>query len=384
MQFFRGLEQWGRERALGVFARGMSTREIGARQAGESLSRSPSTRILLIGIYQKMGQFLCATPLIRSLTAAWPQASLNFLGNPMNAAAARANPHLDRVWVWRKSAFWEWAGQVRELRKEHFDLALLLTTARPSATGIFLARAIGARWVAGYVPSGPGTSVQSATSLCHIRIPIGGEKNEVEKFLGLARAFGVPPKGRQPELVPSPADEAASESILSGQHLPAKGPWVGLFIGGKAERSDRLWPVFHFARLADSLQEAGFRVIVLSPPPPVGASSDTFFSEEHLRLEEFRRTLAWTCPVFQEASLGRVAAFLRRLDLLVCPDGGILHLAAAVGTPTLGLFFSTDPEVWRHDLRQAVLDGRGKPSSEMRPETVANEVVRFFGVSACP
>jgi ADP-heptose:LPS heptosyltransferase len=77
-----------------------------------------------------------------------------------------------------------------------------------------------------------------------------------------------------------------------------------------------------------------------------------------------------------------VAAFLRRLDLLVCPDGGILHVAAAVGTSTLGLFFSTDPEVWRHDLRQTVLDGRGKPSAEMHPDTVANEVVRFLEVSA--
>jgi ADP-heptose:LPS heptosyltransferase len=122
--------------------------------------------------------------------------------------------------------------------------------------------------------------------------------------------------------------------------------------------------------LADSLKESGLRVIALSPPPP-----------EHVRLDEFRRALEWACPVFQETSLGRVAAFLRRLDLLVCPDGGILHVAAAVGTPTLGLFFSTDPEVWLHDLRQTFLDGRGRPSLEMRPETVANEVIRFLGVS---
>ena len=238
--------------------------------------------------------------------------------------------------------------------------------------------------MAGYVPSVPGAWAQDATALCHIRIPFGGEKNEVEKFLGFARAFGVPPKGLRPELVPSPADEAAADAFLAGQNLPAKGPQVGLFIGGKAERTDRLWPVSHFARLADTLKGEGFRVIVLSPPPNVGASSDAFHSEEHLRLEEFRRALAWKCPVFQEASLGRVAAFLRRLDLLVSPDGGILHVAAAVGTPTLGLFFSTDPEVWRHDLRQTVMDGRGKPSSEMRPETVANEVFRFLGVTARP
>ena len=260
-------------------------------------------------------------------------------------------------------------------------MALLLTTERPSATGVFLARLTGARWVAAYVPSIPGAWAQDTTALCHIRIPLETEKNEVEKFLGFARAFGIPPKGRGPELVPSTVDEAAADSFLSSQNLREKGPWVGLFIGGKAERSDRLWPVTHFAQLAESLRGGGFRVIALSPPPVVGASPNAFLSEEHLRLEEFLRALTWPCPVFQEASLGRVAAFLRRLDLLVCPDGGILHVAAAVGTPTLGLFFSTDPEVWRHDLPQTFLDGRGKPSSEMRPETVANEVVRFLAVS---
>jgi ADP-heptose:LPS heptosyltransferase len=384
MQFFTGLEQWGRERALNAFSRVIPTQEISAREAGKVLGQSTTARILLIGIYPKMGQFLCATPLIRSLSTAWPRASLHFLGNPANAAAARANPHLDRVWIWRKSGLWEWGGQLWLLRKEQFDLALLLSTERPSATGIFIARAIGARWVAAYVSPDPGAEARAAASLCHIRIPFGGEKNEVAKFLGFARAFGVPPQGLRPELVPSPADEAAADSFFSSQNLPAKGSLVGLFIGGKAERSDRLWPVSHFARLADSLKGAGLQVIVLSPPPPAGVPSRAFLSEEHLRLEEFRRAMSWTCPVFQEASLGRVAAFLRRLDLLVCPDGGILHLAAAVGTPTLGLFFSTDPEVWRHDLRQTFLDGRGRLSSEMRPETVANEVFRFLGVLARP
>jgi len=381
MHFLRGIEEWGRQRAIGVLSRAIPTQEISAREAGEILGKVAVPRILLIGIYQHMGQFLCATPLIRSLRFAWPDASIDFLGNPVNAIAAEKNPRLDRVWVWRKTAFWEWPNQMRKLRKECFDLALLLTTERSSATGVALARATGARMVAAYYSSLPGSTAKDAATLCHVRIPFGGEVNEVEKYLGFARAFGVPAQGLRPELVPSTEDKAAAESILSELSIPGKGPLVGLFIGGKAQRSDRLWPVSHFAVLANMLRDEGFRVVVLSPPPPVRSSSDTYLSTEHLRLREFRRLLPWTCPVFQEAQLGRVAAFIRRLNLLVCPDGGIMHVAASVGTPTLGLFFSTDPQVWRHDLPQAVLDGRGKPSSQMRPESVLNEVVRFLGVT---
>ena len=353
-----------------------------ARKAGAALAQLPAAKILLVGIYQHMGQFLCATPLIRALRTAWPQAAFHFLGNPVNTAAARANPHLHRIWVWRKNAPAQWPAQLRSLRKERFDLALLLTTDRPSATGVVLARMTGAPWVAAYAPGVLGAWANDTTSLCQIRIPHGEEKNEVEKFLGLARAFGVSPQGNQPEFVTSPADEAAANAFLTQQNLSGDVPLVGLFIGGKGERSDRLWPVAHFAQLAGSLMNAGFRVIALSPPPPAGAASDTFLSDEHLRLQDFRHALGRDCPVFQESSLGRVAAFIRRLQLLVCPDGGILHLSAAVGTPTLGLFFSTDPDVWRHDLRQSVLDGRGKPAAEMRPETVANEVIRFLAEPA--
>ena len=382
MQIFRGLEQWGRERLLVALTRLMPTQEISARQVGDSLRQNPNPRILLIGIFQHMGQFLCATPLIRSFKVAWPTGSLHFLGNPANVSAAQLNPHLDHVWEWKRSALWEWPGQIQKLKHEKFDLALLLTTERPSATGVLLARAIGAKWVAGYVPSTPGAWAEDAMALCQIRIPFGGERNEVEKYLGFARAFGVQSQDRQPELVPTSEDDAAADAFLSAQKFSEKGPLVGIFIGGKAERTDRLWPVSHFAVLANTLKGTGFRVIVLSPPPPHGSAARSFHSEEHLRLKEFRRLVTWDCPVFQETSLGCVGAFLKRLQLLVCPDGGILHLAASVGTPTLGLFFSTDPEVWRHDLKQTFLDGRGKPSDQMRPETVENEVFRFLGVSA--
>jgi ADP-heptose:LPS heptosyltransferase len=44
--------------------------------------------------------------------------------------------------------------------------------------------------------------------------------------------------------------------------------------------------------------------------------------------------------------LRQVAALFRHLTLYVGNDTGTLHLAAAVGAPTLGLFGPTDPAVW--------------------------------------
>src|SRR6185437_4822807 len=126
MQFCRSLEEWGRARVLNALSWAVVTKEVSALDAAEFIRRNPRAKLLLIGIYQHMGQFLCATPLIRSIRSAWPEASVHFLGNPVNSVAARANPRLDRVWVWRKFAFWQWPRQLLSLRKERFAMALIL------------------------------------------------------------------------------------------------------------------------------------------------------------------------------------------------------------------------------------------------------------------
>ena len=48
----------------------------------------------------------------------------------------------------------------------------------------------------------------------------------------------------------------------------------------------------------------------------------------------------------ESGSLEKTAALLRRCDLLVSNDTGIMHLAAAMGTPTVGLFGPTSPRCW--------------------------------------
>ena len=46
-------------------------------------------------------------------------------------------------------------------------------------------------------------------------------------------------------------------------------------------------------------------------------------------------------------SLGGLIALLRRVRLLIATDGGPLHLAAAVGTPVVGLYGPADPVMYR-------------------------------------
>jgi len=96
-------------------------------------------------------------------------------------------------------------------------------------------------------------------------------------------------------------------------------------------RPDKLWPESHWQKLVASLTGAGFAVLL-----PWGTG------EERARSERLARNVpaARVPPRLALASLARILADAR---LVVGVDTGLVHLAAALGTPTLSLFVATDP-----------------------------------------
>ncbi|MCI0330246.1 MAG: HAD-IIIA family hydrolase [candidate division Zixibacteria bacterium] len=108
---------------------------------------------------------------------------------------------------------------------------------------------------------------------------------------------------------------------------------VGFGLGAKWEA--KLWPVGHFSQLAE----------LLSKSFPVGRFI-LFGSEEEYELgNEFKKKFSGSSPavmVFGQP-LERAKNCLSKLDLLVSNDSGLMHLGAACGVPTLGLFGPTHP-----------------------------------------
>ena len=140
-------------------------------------------------------------------------------------------------------------------------------------------------------------------------------------------AAGVAPTERTPRVNPAPADVAAAQEYVERYRLRRAGKLIALqpFSTDPA----RNWPLQNWRRLADILEWLGHRVIV--------------FDGCRGRTNAFRQHRATGRP------LGFVAALLQTCDLLVAPDSGLGHLAAAVQTPTVGLFASqSGPVMYRH------------------------------------
>lgn len=329
-----------------------------------------------------MGDLLCATPVISSLKSRFPGASIHFLANTFNAAALQNNPALAKIWTWdehRKADPRQWMDFRKRLRQEQFDLALVLSGNALSLTAILLADLSGARWVVGYETKSYGQDWGPRLYSCEV--PYNPAIREIDKYAGLVEGLGIACPKRYPEFFIRPDQSAFADAFWKEPFSSNGRPVVGVFLGGKVDRPDRIWPPENYARAARRLVDmTGSALLAIAPPLKNNHSrhkrESTFWMDEAVHEREFRKVYGEDCPVFRDSDLGRVGAVLRKLDLFICPDGGMMHLAAALRVPTLTLFFGTNPDIWHppvatsHYLRAPENDPR-----TLDPEKVAQTAV---------
>ena len=133
-------------------------------------------------------------------------------------------------------------------------------------------------------------------------------------------------------------------------------PLIGIQIS--ARRVKQRWPVARFAALMQRLHAvhgAGF-MLFWSP----GAADDVRHPGDDARARELIEALPENFPVFAHASadLGSLIAGLSLVDGVLTPDGGAMHLAAALGRPVVALFGDSPAARWRpwgvaHEIVQA-------------------------------
>lgn len=392
MRFFQDLERAGREFSSVVLGKILKVQKISLSDLRRALEHGEVRKILLVRNYQGMGDLLCTSPVISSLKSRFPGASIHFLANTFNSAALENNPGIEKIWAWderRKADPRQWIDLRKHLRQERFDLALVLSGNALSLTAILLADLSGARWVVGYETSSYGQTWGSRLYSCEVpSLPV---TREIDKYAGLVVGLGIPCLNRFPEFFIRPDQIAFAETFWNMQFPSKEHPVVGIFLGGKVDRPDRIWPPENYAKVARRLAETNGCALLAIAPPLAGGQSlhkreSTFWMDEAVHVREFVRAYGEICPVFRNSDLGRVAAVLRKLNLFICPDGGMMHLAAALRVPTLTLFFGTSPEIWHPPVASShYLRAPGNDPRTLDPEKVVQkaaeilELKRFVG-----
>ncbi|MFH2052087.1 MAG: glycosyltransferase family 9 protein [bacterium] len=343
-----GANLWRRTKGW-LFAQAAEFARRPAIAPGDLLALHPRA-VILVRQHNQMGDMVCATPAFRALRAAFPEARITLVTAPVNVGVVRHNPHIDAVELfaqamWRRP--WRLAALVRRLRRERAEVAFVLASVSFSLTSAWLALATGARYVVGADSRPYGWDVsRRAFSL---EMPAGPrlDRHSVEHSLAPLQAIGITTDDLSTVVVPAPAEREQAAGILADLGL-RPGFWA---VHPGAGKRQNLWPADRFAEVVGRAAAAGSRILVLHGPADGPALASL--------LAELGGGGGQAVRVAPPCSVGTAAALLELADRFLCNDTGVMHVAGALGVPTVALFGPTDPLLWK-PLSPAVVALRGR------------------------
>jgi ADP-heptose:LPS heptosyltransferase len=152
----------------------------------------------------------------------------------------------------------------------------------------------------------------------------------VDRYLDVVKPLGIQNAPRTPVLKTSAADASSIEALLKKEHAQSGELLAGIFPG--AGNSSRIWPLEHFAEVADHLRRNDqVRIIVFAGP------------EERQMVPRMRKLFPAGTIFFDRLTIPQLAAAQARLTVFVSNDTGPVHIAAAVGTPVVVIMDRLDP-----------------------------------------
>jgi len=285
-----------------------------------------------------VGDVLCCTPAIRALRSAFPKAYLAALVVRYSQDAITGNPDLDEVYIYEKAKhrpdrnrFHSLYRQFRveeKLRKRGFDLAIGMRSIF-SWSEAWLVYYTGAPFRLGYAPEN-GKDLKFAFFYNLGAHPPDFDGHEVEKALHLVKSIGVQPVERHLTVF-IPEEDKKRVEIFLREHKVDPGLLIGFHLSSRVPANR--WGADNFVTLACRLINGDRKTVVLTWGP----------GDEALAEEVRARTGALLYPTPTFKSLG---ALQQRCRVFLSSDGGGMHFATAVETPTVGLFGKTDPRMW--------------------------------------
>ncbi len=286
-------------------------------------------RVLVVKL-RSIGDTVLATPTLLALRRHLPEARIDILLENWVAPILDGFSGVDNVLTVFRRGTSARLRVAQEIRANQYDLVLNL---HGGTTATFFVRASGARVRVGYSHYSYGflyTHLLSS-SADFWQQP---KTHSAEQQLALAGFLGIPvadrPKtklGVTPSAVES-LEIRLREAGFSGTDRIAMIHPVAAF-------DTKTWPVRNFAAVADHLAERGFGIVA------VGTKA-----ERHV-LDELARSSNVKISLFDELALPEISALAARSSVFVGNDSGVAHIAAAVGTPSVVIFGSSNRAHWR-------------------------------------
>ncbi len=305
----------------------MSDETIDPILAGTTALAGITARNICVIKPSAFGDVVQSLPILRALRQRFPDARISWLINQGLDSLLVGHPHIDHVIPYQRRGSWsDWGTTLRDLRRRQFDLVIDLQGLL--RTGV-MTLATGAKWRVGLETAREGSRFSHNLTIPHS----GRDVPAHARYWRVAEAFGAGALPREADIAVDPADTAWAERQLRSLPSPI------LAVNPGARWVTKRWPIESFAAVTRrAVEELGLSVALVG-----GADERTLTDVVSAVLTEAGHARQ-VVNLAGMTTLKQLAAVAQQARFLLTNDSGPMHLAAAMGTPVVGLFLCTSPE----------------------------------------
>ncbi|MFO7870645.1 MAG: glycosyltransferase family 9 protein [Kiritimatiellia bacterium] len=273
----------------------------------------------------RIGDMVLTTPMFQAVKNAFPDCTLQVLCAGYGAAVIENNPCIDRILALpddRKSR----REMLRTLRGQKPDLVIDPSLDVNPASAL-LSRRLSPKYSIGFAVAGKET-------LHSLPCPAAREnKHLTEHHEDLLQRLGCSARGTLPRIYLTDDEKTAAQALIEKHGLKPKDTIVALHPGG--HYASQRWFPDRFAAVADALIESpGVHILIFQGP---GDSDD---------VAKIQKAMRGSPVVMPPMDFRSFMACLSMCDLLLCNNSGPLHIAAALGVPTVSTMGPTLARRW--------------------------------------
>jgi heptosyltransferase-2 len=268
------------------------------------------------------------TPTVRAIRHRFTNTHISLLAKPWVVPVFENSEHIDQLLIYddkgRHKGILGKFRLARDLKKYHFDAAILLQNAFEAALITFLSN----------IPLRIGYNTDVRQLLLTHAVSCTNEikkKHQTDYYLDILRGIGIKEDNRALYLKLDQKDRFRAEKILLEQHLSLGDKIIGINPGATYGPAKQ-WPLDRYAQLADNIQAfIKGRVIIFGGPNDKDLGEKISQKMHH-------------CPIdlSGKTSLGEAMALIEKCDLFITNDSGLMHVAAALDVSLVAVFGSTN------------------------------------------
>lgn len=276
-------------------------------------------KVLIIKL-RAIGDVLISTAILPNLRNFFKESEIHFLTEPQSEDILKYNKYIDKLIVFGRKQ----KGYLKflfELKKQKYDLVIDLFCNPRSAQMTFATQS---KYRVGY-------AFRLRKYAYNILIKSRGHiVHNVDFNLDTLRALTIPLISRKPLLFFGSNEHEFANNFFK-KELKDNDKVVGINAGGGWK--SKLWDLEKFAELADRLiDNFGYKVIIFWGPGQTNI---------YKSISSFMKNKPIIPPI---TTLLEQAALQKRCDFIISNDSGPMHIASALGVPTLGIFGPTRPQ----------------------------------------